>query len=125
MVTEIEKFDICCPTDHEIEIVWEDELQKEKEEIIYDLAEKEIVLKTVSHPLRLFTLNSLYSRPHCVCELVKKLEIGNSTMSYHLSILAKNLIVKRENRSGRMYFVLTDYGKSVVKWITTLPKLEG
>ena len=120
----VEKFDVCCPADHTIEILWEDDLKKEQQQLKYEIAEKEVLLKTISHPIRLNTLINLMVRPHCVCELVKKLEIKNSTMSYHLSLLTKNFLIEIENRSGRIYNVITDYGKSVVKWMNSIPKDE-
>ncbi|MHA2338902.1 MAG: ArsR/SmtB family transcription factor [Candidatus Hodarchaeales archaeon] len=118
----LEKFDVCCPTDHEIEILWEEDLKHEQEKKKYETELKEVILKTISHPLRLNTLLNLFERPHCVCELVKKLQIKNSAMSYHLSLLVNNELIETENRHGRTYNLLTEYGKSVVNWINGIPK---
>ncbi|MHA2339597.1 MAG: hypothetical protein ACXACX_20010 [Candidatus Hodarchaeales archaeon] len=43
-------------------------------------------------------------------------------MSYHLSLLINNGLIETENRSGRTYNLLTEYGKKVVTWINGIPK---
>jgi hypothetical protein len=43
-------------------------------------------------------------------------------MSYHLSLLVNNELIETENRHGRTYNLLTEYGKSVVNWINGIPK---
>ena len=45
------------------------------------------VLKALAHPTRLFMVEELAKRPHCVNELTEMVEVDISTVSKHLSIL--------------------------------------
>ena len=58
------------------------------------------IYKALSDPNRLRILMMLKDKPLCVCEIVDILQLANSTVSKHLSILRNaNLIV--DEKSGR------------------------
>jgi ArsR family transcriptional regulator len=117
----------CCPTHPQLEIEWKEKLQKEKEKIEVkkgELAiELELMLKCAGNTIRFDLLLHLNERPHCVCELVDKLKEGNSKVSYHLGLLADNNLIRNENRSGNSYYILTDYGRSIMNWLNKMPSL--
>lgn len=51
------------------------------------------VFKAFSDTHRLEILTILKSGEHCACELLEKLEIGQSTLSHHMKILTESGIV--------------------------------
>ncbi|MDD4310313.1 MAG: metalloregulator ArsR/SmtB family transcription factor, partial [Candidatus Cloacimonetes bacterium] len=46
-----------------------------------------VILKAMSHSTRLFILDALKEKEHCVCELQELIGSDMSTVSKHLSIL--------------------------------------
>ncbi|MFX0064624.1 MAG: ArsR/SmtB family transcription factor [Candidatus Hermodarchaeota archaeon] len=123
MESEHEVF--CCPTDRQKKNEWLERLQSERERIITEnselLFEQELLFKTLSHPIRLKILCYLTQRPNCVCELVHKLKVSNSNISYHLSYLANFSFVNFKFQGGNVFYYLTRYGKAVMKWLETIP----
>ncbi len=115
----------CCPSNPQQRALWVKKLQSEKDHIEIKvggfLAEKENILKTLGHEIRLSILHHLGARPNCVCELVEKLGASNSAISYHLSFLAKYNLIHSENRAGNTYYDLTDYGTKILRWLDDLP----
>ena len=87
--------------------------------------ERENLLKTLGHAIRLSILQYLGTRPNCVCELVEKLGASNSAVSYHLVFLAKCGLVQTENRAGNTYYFLTDFGSKVLQWLQLMPLRAG
>ena len=61
------------------------------------------VLKALAHPTRLFLVEELAKRPHCVNELTEMVEVDVSTVSKHLSIL-KNAGLLYDERRGKQVF---------------------
>ncbi len=119
------RFDPCCPSNPEQKALWVKKLQSEQERLNIEggslLAERETLLKTLAHEVRLSILHHLGSRPNCVCELVEKLSTSNSAISYHLSFLAKYALIQSENRAGNIYYVLTEYGNKILQWLDSIP----
>ena len=119
------RFEPCCPSNPEQKTLWGKKLQSEQEHLAIEagdaLADKEILLKTLAHEIRLSILHHLGARPNCVCELVEKLGTSNSAISYHLSFLAKYALIQSENRAGNIYYVLTEYGNKVLHWLESIP----
>lgn len=121
--------DLCCPVDPQQRAMWEGKMQFEKDRMLTEwgqvLTERESILKTLAHSIRLAILKQLGDRPNCVCELVTKLDMANSAISYHLSFLASYSMIQTENRAGRMYYHLTDYGKQILAWVDHMPLREN
>lgn len=64
------------------------------------------VLKALAHPTRLFLIEELAKKPHCVCELTEMVELDVSTVSKHLSLLKNAGLVQGEKRGKQVYYSL-------------------
>jgi DNA-binding transcriptional ArsR family regulator len=64
------------------------------------------VLKAMAHPTRLFMLEELAKRPHCVNELTGMVEVDVSTVSKHLSILKNTGLIYDEKRGKQVFYSL-------------------
>lgn len=64
------------------------------------------IVKAMAHPTRLFIVEQLAKRPHCVCELTKMIEADISTVSKHLAVLKSVGIVQTERDATRIYYRL-------------------
>ncbi|MFW9779588.1 MAG: ArsR/SmtB family transcription factor [Candidatus Heimdallarchaeota archaeon] len=125
MEAETEHEDFCCPIDPERKNEWLARLQRQRDHIVTQygetVADQEIMLKTLSHPIRLKILWHLHMKPNCVCELVDKLGASNSAVSYHLAYLARFLLIKDKYSGGNVYYYRTKFGKTVLKWLEQMP----
>ncbi len=61
------------------------------------------IIKALAHPTRLFMVDVLAERDHCVCELTEMVGDDISTISKHLSVLKKAGIVV-DRREGQQVF---------------------
>jgi DNA-binding transcriptional ArsR family regulator len=61
------------------------------------------ILKAMAHPSRLFIIEKLSERAHCVCELTEMIGADTSTVSKHLSIL-KNAGIISDRKEGTMVY---------------------
>jgi len=57
------------------------------------------ILKALAHSSRMFIVEKLKDKPHCVCELAEMIGIDQSTTSKHLSIL-KNAGIIEDRKEG-------------------------
>jgi len=64
------------------------------------------IMKALGHPTRLFIVETLESRPHCVCELTAMIGADMSTVSKHLSILKQAGVVCDEKRGSQVFYEL-------------------
>ena len=64
------------------------------------------ILKSLAHPSRLFIVDRLSKREHCVQELTDLLGADMSTVSKHLSILKHSGIVADSRRGQRVFYSL-------------------
>jgi ArsR family transcriptional regulator len=64
------------------------------------------ILKALAHPSRIFIVEKLHERPHCVCELTEMIEADTSTISKHLSILKNAGLIDDEKRGTSVYYSL-------------------
>jgi ArsR family transcriptional regulator len=65
------------------------------------------IVKALAHPSRLFIVDRLAEREHCVRELTCLVEADVSTISKHLSILKNAGIIKDEKRGTSVYYSLS------------------
>ncbi|SMC45432.1 ArsR/SmtB family transcription factor [Sporomusa malonica] len=49
--------------------------------------------KTLSHPIRVKILRTLEQEERCVCEIIEELDVEQSNLSQHLSVLKKQGII--------------------------------
>lgn len=68
--------------------------------------ERARILKALAHPSRIFIVEQLNNKPHCVCELTEMIEADTSTVSKHLSILKNAGIIEYEKRGTSVYYSL-------------------
>jgi DNA-binding transcriptional ArsR family regulator len=120
-MNEFENFDICCPKQLGDTEIWKTKLEYEQSEIMNEVNQKMFVLNLFSQELRLSTLFNLSSRPHCVCELVEKLNVRNSLVSYHISLLEQNKLIERVTQGGYTFLKITSKGKMYLNWIKSMP----
>ena len=64
------------------------------------------VAKALAHPTRLFLVERLALRRHCVCELTKLVGADISTVSKHLTVLKKAGIVESEKKGAEIHYAL-------------------
>jgi ArsR family transcriptional regulator len=64
------------------------------------------ILKALAHPSRIYMVEKLYEKPHCVCELSEMIGIDASTTSKHLSILKNAGIVEDKKEGTTVHYSL-------------------
>ncbi len=64
------------------------------------------VIKALAHPSRLYIVDKLSERPHCVNELTALIGSEMSTVSKHLSVLKNAGVVQDEKRGASIYYSL-------------------
>lgn len=64
------------------------------------------ILKALAHPTRLFIVERLTIREHCVCELKEMVGDDMSTISKHLSVLRNAGLVSDEKRGLQVWYSL-------------------
>ncbi|MBU8922433.1 MAG: metalloregulator ArsR/SmtB family transcription factor [Bacteroidales bacterium] len=65
------------------------------------------ILKALAHPSRLFIVDRLSSKPHCVQDLAGMIEADISTVSRHLSVLRNAGIVKDQKEGTKVFYRLS------------------
>ncbi|MHA1988869.1 MAG: ArsR/SmtB family transcription factor [Promethearchaeota archaeon] len=115
----------CWKLDPQTKKEWIKYLEEENEALKNEKGEESIdkgeILKTLSHPLRLIILTQLKDGPNCVCELIKKLEVSNSALSYHLSNHVKNRLISSTYKGKNIFYYKTLYGDSILNWLDQIP----
>ncbi|UCG50741.1 MAG: winged helix-turn-helix transcriptional regulator [Candidatus Latescibacterota bacterium] len=64
------------------------------------------IIKAMAHPSRLFIVDQLSRREHCVYELTEMIGADVSTVSKHLAILKGAGIVQDEKRGTQVFYRL-------------------
>ena len=64
------------------------------------------IIKALAHPSRLFIVEKLAEKFHCVCELTEMIGADSSTVSKHLSILKIVGIVSDQKKGTSVYYSL-------------------
>jgi DNA-binding transcriptional ArsR family regulator len=65
-----------------------------------------VIMKAMAHPTRLFILDMLKQREHCVCELQKQIGADMSTVSKHLSVLKNAGIIDSRKQNNQVFYNL-------------------
>jgi ArsR family transcriptional regulator len=65
-----------------------------------------VVMKAMAHPTRLFILDMLNEREHCVCELQELIGADMSTVSKHLSVLKNAGIIDSRKVNNQVFYKL-------------------
>ena len=64
------------------------------------------IIKALAHPTRLFLVDQLSRKEHCVYELTEMIGTDVSTVSRHLSILKAAGIVQHDKRGTQVFYRL-------------------
>lgn len=64
------------------------------------------VHKALAHPTRVFIVEQLSRREHCVCELTEMIGVEMPTVSRHLSVLKGAGIVEDDKRGAQVFYRL-------------------
>ncbi len=64
------------------------------------------IIKATAHPSRLFIIEKLKEKSHCVQELTAMIGADISTVSKHLAVLKKEKIVSSEKRGNCVFYHL-------------------
>ena len=64
------------------------------------------ILKAIAHPSRIFIVEKIRNKPHCVCELAEMIGIDSSTTSKHLSVLKNAGIIEDRKEGTTIYYSL-------------------
>ena len=64
------------------------------------------IMKAMAHSTRLFIIEQLSHREHCVCELRDMVGADVSTISRHLALLKNAGIVKDDKRGAQVFYRL-------------------
>ncbi|MGM0510735.1 MAG: ArsR/SmtB family transcription factor [Thermoplasmatota archaeon] len=89
-----------------------DELVKNIDEEL--IGEESQIYKALSDPKRLKILTLLNEQDLCVCLLKDILDIADSKLSYHLSILKDRKLIEGERDANFVIYNITDKGKKYV-----------
>ncbi|TSC53017.1 MAG: arsenical resistance operon repressor, ArsR [Microgenomates group bacterium LiPW_16] len=72
------------------------------------------LLKIVAEEARLKLLCVLREGEHCVCEMMRHVDLSQSLISHHLSDLKRAGLVIDEKRGQRIYYSLTKLGSRII-----------
>jgi ArsR family transcriptional regulator len=64
------------------------------------------IIKAMAHPSRLFIIEELNKKEHCVGELTEMIGADASTVSKHLSVLKNAGLLTDEKRGNCIYYTL-------------------
>jgi ArsR family transcriptional regulator len=64
------------------------------------------VMKAMAHPTRLFIVDLLNEREHCVCELQEQIGSDMSTISRHLAVLRNAGIIDSRKENNQVFYRL-------------------
>ena len=78
------------------------------------------LLQIVSEESRLKLLCILQNGSHCVCEMMKHVNLSQSLISHHLKDLKEAGIVQDEKKGLRVYYSLTKRGEKIINSLFTL-----
>lgn len=105
---------LCCPADERLRKEWLHSLEKEHESLRATSNEIAGKFKILSNPGRVEILLMLDQREHCMDEIVRKLKVQKSAVSYHLGMLRKHGLICVKKRSRFAFYALSHDGKSVL-----------
>jgi len=64
------------------------------------------IMKAMAHPTRLFILDKLHEREHCVCELQELIGADMSTISKHLTVLRSAGLIDNRKVNNQVFYRL-------------------
>ncbi len=82
------------------------------------------LLKVVSEENRLKLLCILRRGEHCVCEIMRHVDLSQSLISHHLKDLRDAGVITGEKRGLKVYYSLTDKGKRTTNLLFNITKRD-
>lgn len=64
------------------------------------------IIKAMAHPARLIVIEALKNGERCVCELNELVDLDQSTLSRHLSVLKNSGIIVDEKKGLNVFYKL-------------------
>jgi len=71
--------------------------------------------QALADPIRLTVMYALLSQPLCVCVIKGVVNIADSKLSYHLSILKEQKLIVGEQQGNWIIYSITDRGRKALK----------
>jgi ArsR family transcriptional regulator len=71
--------------------------------------------QALADPIRLTVMYALLSQPLCVCVIKSVVQIADSKLSYHLSILKEQDFISGEQQGNWIIYRITDRGRQALK----------
>jgi ArsR family transcriptional regulator len=71
------------------------------------------IFKALCDEKRLQVLELLQSGEQCACDLLEKIEIGQSTLSHHMKIMVESGIVNARKEGKWMYYTISEEGSKI------------
>jgi len=71
--------------------------------------------QALADPIRLTVMYALLSQPLCVCVIKGVVQIADSKLSYHLSILKEQDFISGEQQGNWIIYSITDRGRLALK----------
>ena len=71
--------------------------------------------QALADPIRLTVMYALLSQPLCVCVIKSVVQIADSKLSYHLSILKEQDFISGEQQGNWIIYSITDRGRLALK----------
>jgi len=71
--------------------------------------------QALADPIRLTILSALLVQPLCVCVIKEVVQIADSKLSYHLSILKEQDFIAGEQQGNWIIYSITDRGRKALK----------
>ncbi len=78
------------------------------------LKARSLVYNAVADPMRLKILELLKDQPLCVCIIKRILDIADSKLSYHLSVLKKAGLIQGGKKGNWIIYSITERGREFI-----------
>lgn len=79
-----------------------------------DLVKTAKIFKAFSVAIRLEILDLLKNGEECACDLLEKLDLTQSGLSYHMKILIKSGIVTAREEGKWVYYTISEQGRQKI-----------
>jgi ArsR family transcriptional regulator len=87
------------------------------------------IFKALADEQRLIILELLQSGEKCACEILDNLNIGQSSLSYHMKILVNSRIVESRNNGKWTFYQISNKGSTdainIFKELTTTKNIDN
>lgn len=93
--------------------------------MINDHEENAAVFKALCDPKRLMILEMLRSGEKCTCRILEKMDIGQSSLSYHMKILVGSGMVAERPEGKWVHYSISENGaQEAVELLKRITEIE-